>query len=385
MRAALFTLATMAILAISPALRSQAQDQLKEANSAASVLLIERLKSRDPEGWRLISRCPRSAILLVDGRHDHTDRVLRPLGLRFTQCQASSFARRSLRGVRLLIIDCPGQIGDAGVKRAEAFVARGGTLLTTDWALLHVLQRGFGNRVRHNGVQTRDDVVRVDTVARHPLTRSVFPRGRTAAWWIEHQSYPIDRLRSSGMLTVLFSSSELGRKYGSGIVGVTFSHGRGSVVHVISHMYLQRTHLTRAWERKSARSQAAELDLPTASSGYGKLLETGTLDRVKAGHLNATLSIQQFLMNIVLQALRPGHHHHPSPPRPLRPAPRLISPRASYQASTETHLFKTPGGEAFLRIAKGLRLQVIRSEPEWILVSTPAGQQGWIPSDQITR
>ena len=140
MRATVFGLAGALLFSLSVPLPAQEVDQLRDANRAASVLALERLKARDPDGWRRLRRCPRRAILLVDGRHDHTKLVLGPLGLRYETCRAEAFARRSLRGVRLVIIDCPGTIGPAGVRKASDFVERGGTLLTTDWAVRDVLR-----------------------------------------------------------------------------------------------------------------------------------------------------------------------------------------------------------------------------------------------------
>jgi hypothetical protein len=265
-----------------------------------------------------------------------------------------------------------------------AFVERGGTLLTTDWAVLHVLQRGFGGKVRYNGTQTRDDVVRVDHVASHPLTRSVFPRNRNAAWWLENRSYTVASMSSD--VTVLFSSAQLAGRYRSGIVGCIFPLGRGDVVHVVSHMYLQRTIHAWPWERRSAVAEADGLDLPTASDGYKRLVASGALGRIKAGDLNATLSIQQFLMNVVLHSLRrTTRPHPPRPPRPpVRPRPVRPSPRAaSHEATTDGHLYRTPGGEAYLLISRGLRLEILEQGKEWILVRTPAGQVGWLPSDRV--
>ena len=254
-------------------------------------------------------------------------------------------------------------------------------MLTTDWAVRHVLQaRGFGGKLGHNGVQTKDDVVRIDSIRPHRFTRGVFPRHRAAAWWLENRSYPVDRLADD--VVVLFGSGELARRYRSGIVACTFSHGRGCVVHVVSHMYLQRTTHTRPWERRSALAEASGLDLPTGSDGYKRLARSGVLGRIKAGDLNATLSVQQFLLNIVLYALE---YRVPAPPRPVPPRPRPVPrPRTlGHEATVDTHLCRSPGGPDSLKIFKGLPLEMVRRADEWILVRTPAGQEGWIPAEDI--
>lgn len=371
MRATTLCLVGVAALGSSRGLLPQQGDLLREANRAASVLVLERLRAQDPGAWRRIRRCPPRAILLVVGQHDHTNQVLDPLALRYRRVSPASFARQSLRDVELLIIDCPGMIGRAAALKAGRFVARGGTLLTTDWAVLHVLQEQFGDRLRHNGVRTRDDVVRIDDVTPHRFTRGVFPPGRPPAWWLENQSYPVDRL--SDDLVVLFRSRELGERYGSSIVACTFSHGRGCVVHVVSHMYLQRTVHTRPWERRSALDEARELGLPVGSDGFKKLARSGALGRIRAGDLNATLSVQQFLLNIVVYALE----RRPLIPR--MPRPGILT----HEATVDTHLSRSPRGENSLKVSQGLRLELVRRAKDWVLVRTPAGQEGWIPAEDL--
>ena len=381
MRASTLCLLGATVFGTGARLIPQKSDQLREANRVASVLVLARLKAQNPVAWRRIRDCPASAILLVDGKHDHTSQVLGPLRLRYKRVSATSFARRSLRGVELLIIDCPGTIGDDGAMKASSFVARGGTLLTTDWAVLHVLQEQFGNKLRHNGVRTRGDVVRIDSITPHRFTRGVFPRWRPAAWWLENRSYPVDRL--SDDVVVLFRSRELGKRYGSGVVACTFSYGRGCVVHVVSHMYLQRTVHTRPWERRSALDEAKELRLPTASAAYKKLARSGVLGRIKAGDLNATLSVQQFLLNIVLYALEDRSVIPIRPPLITRPVPELRSRVLTHEASEDSHLIRSAGGHGYLKVVQGLWFELLRRKKDWVLVRTPAGQEGWIPAEHL--
>ena len=66
MRATVFGLAGALLFGLSAPLPAQEVDQLRDANRAASVLALERLKARDPDAWRLLRRCPPRAILLHD-------------------------------------------------------------------------------------------------------------------------------------------------------------------------------------------------------------------------------------------------------------------------------------------------------------------------------
>jgi len=405
------TVVALILVVFAGSVRAQQQPhpidpELVEAQKAAGKLVVERLRQTSAEDGRLLRRCAPSAVLLVEGRHDHTERVLRCLGIPFSTCSAPALARRSLRGVRLLIVDCPGLIG-ASYAKVRRFVASGGTLLTTDWAVLHTIQTAFGISpcrdancrdhrhvrpgpppVRYTGRPTRDDVVRISHIARHPLTRGVFPPGRSACWWLENQSYPVEIVDRARVET-LFSSQEMSSRYGTPTIALTFGHGRGRVVHVVSHTYLQRNELRERWERRSFADEASSLGFRTDGEVYRKLSRDGVLRRIPAGHLNAATSIQQFVLNVVLAALRPAPVPHPPQPprppvpprppiRPLPPAPPRVDPAVSAQSLHDTVLRSAPGGAPVLRVAAGLRLVIRERRGDWVRVETPAGQSGWV-------
>lgn len=370
---------------------SQARDSgsLEEAQRAAGLLLMDQLRERSPEVFGRIRRCPPRSILLVDGKYDHTDRVLRALRLPFRSCTSSTFDRQSLRGVRLLIIDCPGMVGSHGARRIRGFVEEGGTLLTTDWAVLHVLEEAFPGFVRFTRSPTRDDVVRISRVEHDPLLDRLFPPGRLACWWIENRSYPVE-VRDPRVRVLLYSD-EMGHKYDSPILALTFRWGRGQVVHVVSHTYLQRNELRSPWERSSALDQARSLRLSDESKAFRALKANGTLERLSAGDLNAALSAQQFLLNVAAAALarvqeEPGDTPPPDEPvvtPPPAPPPRPIT--ASNSAVRDTHLRDVPRGTPYLRVTRGLRLVVLEERDGWIRVRTPAGQSGWLERDDLER
>ena len=57
---------------------------------------------------------------------------------------------------------------------------------------------------------------------------------------------------------MLIRSGELGEKYGEEPVAVVFNFGKGEVVHMISHYYLQRTELRIDRHAMSAEDYASE-------------------------------------------------------------------------------------------------------------------------------
>jgi hypothetical protein len=387
---------------------ARAQDDLDEAQKAAGRLVRDRMLLERPRDHEFLRRCPREAILLVDGVHDHTDRVLSALRLPFDRCPASDLSRRPLRGVRLLIIDCPGELERDAVPRVRRFVEDGGRLLTTDWSVLHVIEEAFPGTLRYTRVPTRDDVVRISRVENDPLLWRVFPPGRPACWWLENRSYPVETerpphlfFRPSGEpsgVRVLLESDEMGRRYGSPLIAATFACGRGRVVHVVSHTYLQRNELRDPWERRAASAEVDALGLPAKGEAYEELRKSGVLDRVPAGHMNAALSIQQFLLNIVVDALGgaplPPHpppppprvEPPPPPPPPPFPPPRLPPPRSgTARVAAEAQLRDRPGGDPVLHVGRGLLLEILEVRDGWARVSTPAGQTGWVVREEIDK
>jgi hypothetical protein len=367
---------------------AQVSPELAEAQRAAAGLLLDRLEERDRAAFGRLRRCPPGRILLVEGRYDHTGSVLRALGLPFRVVSAGAFAYEDLRGVRLVVLDCPAEVGSAGADRARRFAEAGGTLLTTDWAVLNVIEAAFPGLVRYTRRPTRDDVVRVSRLVDDPLLRWVFPPGRPACWWLEDKSFPVEVLNPC--VRVLLESHEMAARWGSGVVAFTFRWGRGRVMHVVSHTYLQRNELREPWERRPAALEAEALDLPRSSPSYRSLEASGALSRLNAGDLNAAMGAQQLLLNVVGAALAeevaPPEVEvapvRPLPPPPLPPPP-VSSPISGSRVRRDTFLSSQPEGERVLRLASGLRLQVHEARGEWLRVSTPAGQSGWVPAAEV--
>lgn len=184
-----------------------------------------------------------SDVVVVRGCYDHVERVLQALDVPFTAIGPESLGRVTLRPEQLVAINCPGHVEPAAIARIRDFVAAGGSLFTTDWALRHVVQPAFPGTIAWNGVRTRDDVVRVEIRSRdNPFLRGVLEGEDDPQWWLEGASYPI-RVLDPARVEVLLASRDLTNRYGESPVAVLFRHGEGEIFHMISHYYLQRTEL----------------------------------------------------------------------------------------------------------------------------------------------
>ena len=215
----------------------------------------ERMAREAPLDAEALAAVEASDVVVVPGAYDHVDRVLEALEMPFTRVGSAHLGAVELRPEQLLVVNCPGQLASRDVLRIRDFVAAGGSLFTTDWALRHVLEPAFPDTVAYNEHPTADDVVRVEIRdAENPFLRGVIDPGEDPLWWLEASSYPIRVLDPS--VEVLLASTELQGKYGEAPVAVLFRHGQGEVFHMISHYYLQRTELREARHRSSSLEYA---------------------------------------------------------------------------------------------------------------------------------
>jgi hypothetical protein len=90
------------------------------------------------------------------------------------------------------------------------FVAAGGSLFSTDWALRHVVEPAFPGLVAYNGRPTGDEVVRVEVVdGDNRFLQGVMDAGDDPQWWLEGSSYPI-RILDPERVKVLLTSRQMG-------------------------------------------------------------------------------------------------------------------------------------------------------------------------------
>ena len=367
-----------------PKPQGETPDEMAAANKAAGLMLAERLRRDRPADYALLRCVRRRELLVVYGAYDHVEWVLRQVGVPFTSCSPQQLARTSLRGVEVVLVNCPGRIGRDAAKRLRTFVDRGGLLFTTDWAVLHVIEPAFPGTIRYTRRPTREDVVSI-RVRRpeHLFLKHILTGGDQHLWWLESQSYPLqvlDRRR----VEVLIDSEEMRRKYGAGPIAVTFRSGRGRVVHIVSHFYLQRSELRSARDRLKTESFAGDLGFPPDSAVVRRLGREG-LAKVPAGELRSAYSAQQFLANLLIEAKRAGATPPETEPpqRPDPPVPRVRGTRAV--AACDAVLRDAAGGKPFRAVSSGLALKVLERRSGWVQVATPTGARGWLPADAIRK
>lgn len=233
-------------------------DRRRRSYEAGGRIARERLRRQDAAAADALDRVRAEDIVVVRGAYDHVEQVLGALELPFVTVGPDDVARLPLRPEQLLVVNCPGEVGPAAIDHIRAFVAGGGSLFTTDWALRHVLEPAFPGLVAFSGTATADDVVRLDAPnLDNPFLAGVVEGADDPLWWLEGSSYPI-RVLDPARVQVLLSSREMGERYGEAAIAVQFAHGQGEVFHMVSHYYLQRTELRSARHAAPAASYLAE-------------------------------------------------------------------------------------------------------------------------------
>jgi hypothetical protein len=269
--------------------RRRFTDEMARAYQATAGVVREQLEqagAAGPDEFR------GGEILVTLGEYDKVQQVLDHLRLPYRTVPCQVVETLPLRADQVLIVNCPGRFSAAGLEALRRFVAAGGTLITTDWALETTVQRAFPGTIEYTGRPTGDDVVAVSWV--HPesaFTRGVEVPGQTLSWWLESSSYPIRVL--DRRVTVLVRSQQMGRRYGQDPLVVTFDYGEGVVVHLTSHYYLQRS-------QGDHSAKAAEVAVSPVAREILAAAEGG----LSGGQLSAAYSSMRLLANILYESRR---------------------------------------------------------------------------------
>ena len=222
--------------------------------AAASDISTEAISPRlSPQA---LERIEASKIVVVTGWYDHVELVLEALEIPFQAIYPEQLVDVCLRPQQTVIVNCPG-IGLAdNLVQLRAFVADGGTLFTTDRALRHVIEPGFPGILACAGRPMVDGPVGVHVMdSSDPLLAGVLEGMSTPQWWVAASSYSV-RILAPARVEILLASSDLRDGPGEAPVALRFRHGRGQVVHVISHHYLQRDDLRERRRELDALSLA---------------------------------------------------------------------------------------------------------------------------------
>ena len=237
---------------------SMIKNKMSTAYRVAQEMIKDKLKDVDEDMAAEFEELGQSEVIVSTGVHDNIEQVFNGIGLKHNLINPQQFEKIDLDPDQIIFINCPGSVSTKGLRNLVTFVAKGGFLFTTDWALRHVIEPGFPGYIKYNNRPTNDEVVRVDILAEEdPFLQSLIGPNDDPQWWLEGSSYPIEILNHKEV-DILIKSKEIEKKYGESAVFVTFDYGKGKVYHMISHFYLQRAETRTARHKKSGAEYAYE-------------------------------------------------------------------------------------------------------------------------------
>ena len=127
-------------------------------------LVRERMERENPENIAILDSVKDSDIVCVRGTYDHIHLVLEAIGIPFSHVSPQTLLKMDLKPEQTVYVNCPSSFPVEVAKKLRVFVEAGGQLITTDWALKHVLEVAFPGTVRYSGTSTGDEVVAIEIV-----------------------------------------------------------------------------------------------------------------------------------------------------------------------------------------------------------------------------
>ncbi len=191
------------------------------------------LQKTHPELMANISAVGKDAVIEVKGSWDDSGHTMRSFGIPYTRIGAAKLGSADLSATKILVVNCAGDVPPSGIQKIQRFVRNGGWLLTTDWAL-GCVERAFPGYICWNGGYTESRVVDAVVVDPDPaLFRNTVPY---AFWKLDSKSQTLRVMRQEGVHVLARSRMLLTDDPSQlGVLAVTFSYGRGNVLHLVGH------------------------------------------------------------------------------------------------------------------------------------------------------
>ena len=121
-------------------------DPMRRAYAVTGKMFRDRLRSERPDEADELASVQPAEVVAVRGSYDHIHRVLQATGVPFLDLPPAALARADWKRMQVLLVNCPGQLPPDAMRKIPAWVREGGYLVTTDWALKHVLEPLFPGR-----------------------------------------------------------------------------------------------------------------------------------------------------------------------------------------------------------------------------------------------
>lgn len=285
------------ILFILTIITTQMKSQMQEAYKISGYIVKERLTSEDKNNERVIKNISKNDLVVIKGTYDHIHLVLSSLNLPYFEITQTQLKDIKLEPHQTIFVNCASSFPAEEARRLATFVAEGGQLITTDWALKNVLEVAFPDYVSYNQKPTADEVVRIEVVDNtDDVIKGFLDEKNDPVWWLEGSSYPI-KIKDREKVKVLIRSKELKDKYGEEAVLIKFNYGKGVVYHMISHFYLQRTETKDIRQKSNAANYFKDKKVESIQENEDVMENAKNLDY---GSVQSANTSSEFIMRAVI-------------------------------------------------------------------------------------
>jgi hypothetical protein len=179
-------------------------------------------------------RIAEGQVVVVKGTWDDSAKTLRKFGIPYERVKSGDLEDMPLDAVKVLIVDCAGKVPRSACQRIRDFVARGGYLLSTDWALDNCVSRTFPGYVEWDRKTNARPLYDAEIQNPDPV---LFNRVVSNSFWkMDEASHLIGVLKPNAVRVLARSKGLLSEDaVGQGVLAVEFPFGRGYVLHMVGH------------------------------------------------------------------------------------------------------------------------------------------------------
>ncbi len=213
---------------------SQLATQKPHMSSVPPEVFKGWLDKTHPQFALNVANMASQSVVVVKGRFDDSAKTLQKLQIPHERIGAGDLKSYPLDNTKVLIVDCPGELSREACQRVRDFVARGGYLLSTDWALNNFLSNTFNQYVIWNSGTNHGTMY--DATVRD-ADAALFNGTVSNAYWKMDPECHLIHVVNRDAVRVLVTSQKLqgDDPDRQGILAVEFPFGRGFVLHIAGH------------------------------------------------------------------------------------------------------------------------------------------------------
>ncbi len=273
------------------------EDSNRDAIASVGQLLRLKIEKDSPDDLKFLNAVTKNDVIIIAGHYDRVEVVLELAKIPYTLISPERARRFEFNPAQILMINCPGRLKPETFPKIEKFVAEGGHLFTTDWALINTLERAIPGFLKSTILRTGNGVIpiqRADTNESDLLKHVFLPDG-APSWWV-FSSHPYSIINNG--VNLLVKSDKLKKDYGHEPVASEFHYKKGRVIHTATHFYQQRSIITSRRQSRAGDEYVKEdmqIDISRLEAAF-----SARLKNLKAGQLEDTYSVLRFIANVII-------------------------------------------------------------------------------------